>query len=155
MDKKGVSPVIATVLLIGVVIALSIIVFFWFKSFTQETITKFGGQNIQLSCGDVTFDARYSSGSLEISDTGNIPIYNFNLQISTGGGSYSTQAITDITTTWPSVGLNQGTAYSGDISSAVSGAKSIILIPVLRGVTSSGQEKVYVCGSQYGKTISL
>ena len=155
MDKRGVSPVIATVLLIGVVIALSVVVFLWFRSFTQETITKFGGQNIQLSCGDVSFDARYSSGNLEISDTGNVPIYNFNLQINAGGGSYSTQAITDITTSWPSTGLNQGSAYSGDISSAVSGASSIILIPVLRGTTSSGQEKVYTCGSQYGKTLSL
>ena len=61
MNKKGVSPVIATVLLIGIVIALGLVVFFWFRSFTQEAVTKFGGENIQLVCNNVQFEGSYSS----------------------------------------------------------------------------------------------
>ena len=91
MNKKGVSPVIATVLLIGIVIALGLVVFFWFRSFTQEAVTKFGGENIQLVCNNVQFEGSYSStsttsGTLAISNTGNVPIYNFNVQINGAGG---------------------------------------------------------------------
>lgn len=57
MKKKGVSPVIATVLLIGIVIALSLIVFIWMSTFIGETITKFDGENVELVCDKVEIDA--------------------------------------------------------------------------------------------------
>ena len=39
--KKGLSPVIATVLLIGIVIALALIIFLWFRGTMKPAITKF------------------------------------------------------------------------------------------------------------------
>ncbi len=155
MNKKGVSPIIATVLLIGIVVALSLIVFFWFKSFTQETVTKFGGQNIQLFCDQLSFKASYSStdSSLAISNTGNIPIYDFNIKVERSGGDYSTYSIKDLLTNWN--GLKSSEAFSGSIGSKVSGANDIVLIPILRGTTSSGDERSFTCPDQYGQTISL
>lgn len=38
--KRGISPLIATVLLIGFTIALVIIIFFWISSFTKERAAK-------------------------------------------------------------------------------------------------------------------
>ena len=36
LNKKGVSPVIATVLLVAMVIVLALIVFLWFRSLSKE-----------------------------------------------------------------------------------------------------------------------
>jgi flagellin-like protein len=157
MEKRGVSPVIATVLLIGIVIALGVIVFFWFSSFTQEAVTKFNGENIQLVCNDVQFQASYSSGGdLAISNTGNVPVFSFNIQMNGASGAYTTDDIKDLTN-WPTGGLKQGGVFSGNIQNAVSGAgaNEIILIPVLRGSVSNGDQQSYTCPTQYGYKISI
>ncbi|MFZ1971018.1 MAG: archaellin/type IV pilin N-terminal domain-containing protein [Candidatus Nanoarchaeia archaeon] len=159
MNKRGVSPVIATVLLIGIVIALGLIVFFWFKSFTQEAVTKFGGENVQLVCNDVKFDGSYSptDKSLAISNTGNVPIYNFNVQINGAAGAYTTQTISSLISTWPKIGINQGGVFSGNIpaNDIPSGATGIVLIPILMGSSNGGQQQSYTCGSQSQYQISL
>ena len=59
-NKMGLSPVVATVLLIAMVIIIGIIIFLWFRGFTHESITKFGVRNVELVCGDVNFQATYS-----------------------------------------------------------------------------------------------
>ena len=154
MNKRGVSPVIATVLLIGIVIALGLVVFLWFRGFTQEAITKFSGQNVQIVCTNVQFDASYSSGIISISNTGTVPIYDFDLQVTSAGGSYQTLDISQIISGWPKQGLNQGDVFSGDISSYTGSATQVILIPVLRGSTTSGTQQSYAC-SNNGYKISL
>lgn len=151
MGKKGVSPVIATVLLIGLVVTLALVISLWFRGFTQETITKFGGENVQLVCNNVKFEASYSSdGQIAISNTGNVPVFSFNVQIEKGAGEYSSKSIGDLVK-WPNTGLRQGGVISGNIAGKIpSNTKDIILIPILRGSTSSGQEKSSVCkGSGY------
>ena len=55
-SKKGVSPVIATILLIGIVIVIGLIIFLWLRSLTQEAVTKFD-KNVELFCEDFNFDA--------------------------------------------------------------------------------------------------
>ncbi len=152
--KRGVSPVIATVLLIALVVGLSVIVFLWFRSFTQETITKFGGQNIELSCGQLAISAEYSGGQLAISNTGNVPIYSFNVRVDGSGGNYSTSDISVLVNSWPSSGLNQGGTFQGTMS-GVSGASDIVLIPVLKGSTNNGELKSYTCSDQYGYKVTV
>jgi len=44
--KKGVSPVIATVLLIAMVVVIALIIFLWFRGLTKEAITKFDVRNL-------------------------------------------------------------------------------------------------------------
>ncbi len=156
MNKRGVSPVIATVLLIGLVITLGVVVFVWFQSFTREAVTKFNGENIELTCGNVYFDASYSpSGVLAISNTGNVPIYSFNVQINSAGGVYTTEEISKLVSNWKATGLRQGGTFSGNILSSASGATQITLIPILRGTVSSGDQKSFTCGSQSEQTIPL
>ena len=157
MNERGVSPVIATVLLIGIVIALGVVVFLWFRGFTQEAVTKFNGENIQLVCSNVQFEASYSSdGSLSVSNTGNVPIYNMNVQIDNKDGTYTTQQINNLMNNWPNSGINQGGSFSGNAANVISSSTSdLVLIPILRGTTSSGQQQSYTCGSQYGYKISV
>ena len=151
--KRGVSPVIATTLLIAMVVVTGLIIFLWFRGFTQEAVTKFGGTNIELVCGDVRFDSSYSSGNLDIINEGNVPIYSFKLKVESPG-SHATLDIEDAAGSWPATGLNQGGTFSGDISSSVSGAEKITVIPVLRGTSDKGA-RTHDCDEQYGEEIIL
>jgi len=140
--KRGLSPVIATMLLVAIVIVIALIVFFWFKSITEEAITKFDGKNIRLVCEEVSFDADYDGGQVFISNTGNVPIYQMKAKVY-GAGSFTTMTISE---GWPEKGLNQGEAFSGSVGDA---ADRIILIPVLVGETEKG-EKTYTCDERLG-----
>jgi FlaG/FlaF family flagellin (archaellin) len=143
-NKKGVSPVIATVLLISIVIVIGLIIFLWFRGITEEAITKFGGKNVKLVCEDVKFEASYSSGYIYISNTGNVPIYKVKAKVYSSG-SHSTIFISS---DWPASGLTQGAAYSGPLEAG----EKIILIPVLIGKAESG-EKAYTCEERHGVEI--
>lgn len=155
MNRKGLSPVITTILLIALTIVIISIIFLWFRGMVQEGVTKFG-KNIQLSCDDVQFDATYSSGVISIVNSGNVPLYKIDLKITGSGGSYQTEDIADVSTTWPAAGLLQGGSFSQDISTTVgSDATDITVLPVLMGTSSSGAKKTFVCGGQYGKNIQI
>lgn len=151
--KKGVSPVIATVLLIAMVIVIALIIFLWFRSMIQEKITKFSDTNIQTVCGDVKFDASYDYGSLFISNTGNVPIYSFKIKM-IEAGSHETKDIKDFSSaSWPSVGLNQGGTFSGELG-LDSSVDEIEVIPVLIGMSDKGK-KSYTCEERYGYNIII
>ncbi len=153
MGKRGISPVIATVLLIAMVLVIGLIVFMWLRGLTQEAVTKFEGENIELACDDVQFSASYSEGFLFISNTGNIPIYEINLKI-LREGSHETKNLKDVSINWPDLGLNQGGTFSGDISSEVSDTNEIILIPILLGRSGEG-ERTFTCDEQFGYNIII
>ena len=55
MGKKGVSPLIATVLLVGLVIMVALIIFFWYGNYLSEFLEK-QGIALEESCSqDVEF----------------------------------------------------------------------------------------------------
>ncbi len=156
--KKGVSPVIATVLLIAMVIVIGLIIFLWVRGLTEETITKFGKKNIKLVCRDVQFQASYSSDILSISNTGTVPIYSMSIKLS-GGGSFTTIDLREENKSdlifWPKLGINQGEAYSENISRYVTADKDeITIIPVLIG-KSKKVEKVHTCDEKDGFKIKI
>ena len=141
-SRRGVSPVIATVLLIAIVIVIGLIVFSWIRGISEEAITKFDGTNVKLICEEVIVDGSYSGGYLYLSNTGNIPIYRFKAKVESDG-SYET---TELTEGWPDTGLLQGGTYSGYLGSA----EKITLIPVLIGTTKDGDKKAYTCEERNG-----
>ena len=145
--KKGLSPVIATVLLIGIVIVIALIVFLWFRGISEEAITKFDGTNVKLVCEDISFEAASSGSNIYISNVGNVPIYKIKAKIS-GSGTYSTKILES---GWPDLGLNQGDVYAGSLSE---GGDEALLIPVLLGSTENG-EKAYTCDERHGYKLSL
>jgi len=155
VSKKGVSPVIATVLLVVMVVVIGLVIFMWFESFTQEAVTKFGGRNIALVCQDVQLQSSYQDGTISISNSGNVPVYSVKLKI-TSGKNYETLDVETISSSWPALtGLRQGGIFSDDaaeIGSAFSGATSVVVIPVLIGTSDSG-DKTHNCGEDYGQEI--
>ena len=152
MKKRGISPVIATVLLVAMVIVIGLIIFLWVRGFQGEAITKFGGTNIELICLDVTFEASYAGTTIYLQNLGNIPIFEMQAKIFRDG-SHETLDFNDILN-WPETGLPRGSVFSGDLGNSFSGAEKVILIPVLRGTSKSG-EKRHVCEEQDGKEIQI
>ena len=149
--NKGVSPVIATVLLIAMVIVIGLIIFLWFRGLTKEAVTKFE-ENVELVCEDVNFISDYSEtlGTLSLSNTGNVPIYSFRIKVFRIG-EHETFSLENIDSSWPGTGLKQGGTFSSqDLSDDIYGAEKIIVIPVLLGTSQTGGEKIHVCDEAYG-----
>jgi flagellin-like protein len=152
--KSGISPVIATVLLVAMVVVIALIIFLWFRGMTEETITKFGGTNVKLICQEVQFAASYNNNVLALSNTGNVPIFGMKLKIfKTAEGSHDTQDLRDISENWPLIGLGQGGTFSENIGSVgITSEDEVILIPVLMGSSEKG-DKSHICDEKYGREI--
>lgn len=145
MKQRGLSPVVATVLLVSLVVILSLIVFFFIRGLTEEAVTK-DGTNVKIICqNSIDFTAEYSpnTGNLDISNTGNTPIYDFKVEKELEGGSSNTIDLSE-REGWPKNGLTQGAAASVSVNT---GVKKLIMIPVLLGQSESedGKQKTYVC----------
>ncbi len=136
-DKKGLSPVIATVLLVSLVLVLIAIIFMWARGFIAEQVEK-GGKPAQEVCMDVSFEISntygYNKQSVEVQvvNRGNVPIYDFDVKI-IGGGESKIQS------------------YS--INADVGGASEVTSIPI----TSDMEQIVFypmVLGSVKGKKLN-
>ena len=151
MEKRsyrGVSPVVATVLLIAMVIIIALIIFLWFKEVMVDYGEKFG-KNVELVCADVNFEADYSGSTLYIKNNGDVPIFKIKMKIFKTG-SHETK---DLSEDWPELGLNQEQAFSGSIN-LDEGVNKIILIPVLIANSKKGK-KPFVCEEKYGYEIII
>jgi len=153
MKKKAISPVIATVLLVAMVIVIGLIIFSWAKGFQAEAVTKFGGENIELTCEKVTFEADYSGGTLFLSNLGNVPIFQIKAKIYKDG-SHETKDLGVISSKWPEVGLPQGATFSDDLSFYFDGKDRVDLIPALRGTSGRG-DQIHICDDKFRKEIQV
>jgi flagellin-like protein len=140
--KKGVSPVIATVLLVALVVVIALIIFLFMRGIGEEAITKFGSENIKLACQKVDFEASYSDGALAISNLGEVPIFDMKVKLEKGG-NYETKKIKDISSNWSSSGLIQGGVALITLDTA--GVEKITITPILVGKTKGGAKKSYAC----------
>ena len=156
IEKKGVSPVIATVLLVTMVVVIALIIFLWFRNINKEAITKFDGTNVEIVCSDVSFDASYSTGDIYVLNTGGVPIYSMKLRIY-DGGSYETRDLHDISySNWPDKGLNPGLVFlSSTLSSEVEEKEKVLMIPVLVGVTETGEKKIHTCDENFAQELDI
>jgi len=148
--KKAISPVVATVLLVAIVIVIGLIIFLWFKGMIGESVTKFD-ENIELVCEDVLFEASYEGGELTLSNIGNVPIYDIKVK-KFSAGNHDTESLREEITSWPGGGLGQGGLFS--TKKDYSSSTKILLIPVLIGSSEKG-EKSFTCNDRYGKEIEI
>ena len=156
INRHGVSPVIATVLLVTMVVVMALIIFVWLRNINKEAITKFDGTNVEVICGDIKFDASYSAGSLYVLNNGNVPLYSMKMRVF-NGGSYNTPDLHDISySNWPEKGLNPGLAFSSTtLDDLISGADRIVMIPVLIGLSESGEQKLHTCDESFGQEVVM
>jgi flagellin-like protein len=150
VNKRGLSPVIATVLLVLIVIILGSIIFVAFRGLTKEAVQKFG-QNIELTCGDVNFNAEMDGNTITISNQGNVAIYDFQIKIDTSTG-YSLYKASEKIDNWDAdQGLLKGRSISGEIRGYTIG--EVTLTPILLGSADKGL-RTFVCGSETSQVAS-
>ena len=138
-NKKAISPVVATVLLISLIIVMALIIFLWFRSAGKEEMTKFD-KDITEACKEVKLSKSYSGGYLDITNVGEIPIFDIKAQYS---GDEKT--LRELSNEWPANGLNPRKEFSGKLS--FGNANKITLIPVLLGDSENGR-KTYSCDKE-------
>lgn len=137
MSKRGLSPVIATILLIVIVVSLASIVFIWARGLIPAAIQK-GGMPAEQACSQMALTAVYSSfdGVLTITNDGNIPVHKFVVGV-VSGGELTSQEITS-----PILAgdfYSEPFAFSGD---------SMTITPSILGEGGS-DKKIYKCSNTF------
>jgi len=135
--KKGLSPVVASTLMILLVLVLAAIIFLWARGFIGEQIEKFG-EPIEKTCGKVSFDVARNGNELEIINTGNVDIRHLDIKMFKDGDSEVKQ--------FP-IRVDAMKSASGFVTLEMAGfiePDKIIVYPVLIG-TSGASKNVFTC----------
>jgi len=143
MNRRGLSPVIATVLLIALVLVLASIIFLWARAFFPEVIVKNEGP-IQDSCENVVFEASASNNLVTVQNNGNIPLYTIQVAEKESGS---------LTYTSPDTPLIVVPGASGVYAKTIS-SDEVVVVPVLLGESGDGAKKAFVC-DENSKTITV
>lgn len=150
MLNKGISPLIATVLLIAFTVGVAGIISTWLTGFTQQSTKQVGEQsNIEVTCsyGGISLSSlRYGSNTMagNIENTGSISLGNITLQI-----IYSNKTVDKYTLCLVSAVGNNCTTANISI-----GARELITFNVS---TSSTYDKIRVytnCSKVYATATS-
>ena len=153
--KRGVSPVIATVLLIGIVIVLSVIIFLWARAFVAEKAEKFG-RAVELSCDEVNFEAGIflspapcDDYTLDIVNRGDVPIYGFEVKDFTNPGTVKLSTV-----------VEQGTITIGKTATFcltqanVQPEEQLLVVPKILGETDTGKV-AHTCTDNFGYLVGV
>ncbi len=152
--RKAVSPLVSTVLLIMIVVVLALIIIMWSGVFFKEALTKeiFGNKKTaEQYCSEISVEAILNDdGKFGLRNTGNVPIYAINLQLSGEGSS-------DIVKIEQGEGGRINPSYSsliqdsenfegdGDGYFDYNKYEKIKLIPIILAKSKSGKNQEYQC----------
>lgn len=148
--RQGVSPVIATALLIGIVVTLAGIVFIWAQGFVQEGLQK-RGEPIERSCDATSFEADvFKEGStyiLEINNRAELPLYGFVVKELGAGEELTHEMTPNPIESGSAVRITLPTFQLVEVS-------QLIVIPILRG-QKGGEYEQYVCPDNTGVGVDV
>ena len=83
---RGLSPVIASMMMILLVLVLASLIFLWARGFVTEQIEKFG-KPIEQMCESVNFEVQKVGGDLEVVNRGDVDIRYLDVKMFKDGGS--------------------------------------------------------------------
>ena len=158
MKRKGLSPVIATVLLIAIVLLLAAIIFLWARGLLTERNQKFD-EPVENACKDVNFEAEAyldsnSKYMLGIVNKGTVPLYSIELKIRREG------AIRDLNVFALEEG-KYGTIRSGESKfvdlgndGSIDVGDELEVIPIILG-QKGGVKTPFPCESDQGQRINV
>lgn len=159
-NKRGVTPVIANILLIAIAIVLAAIVFIWARGFVQEGLQK-QGEPVERACERASFDAdihRDSSGAyvLEINNRENVPLYGFNLYVASAGQ----EDIEKIAPLNIDVGESQTISLPEEIAGAIYSPSvgspfEVNVVPIIAGSKGDQIPKEFACDDKYGVSVEV
>ena len=157
-DRKGISQLIATVLLIAMVVVIAAIIFLWVRGFVTEQIEKFG-KPVEQVCDEIKFDATLNkigdTFTLYIFNGGNVPIGDFQVK------TYDSAGNSHVLNLGGSVGEGSSQVFSlsgiegGTLQSNIRNASKVVIIPELKGyVKGTTQTKPFSCDEKIlGKVV--
>lgn len=143
IKKRGISPVVATSLLVSITLILAAIIFFWARGFIGEAIEK-NDRAIEYSCERVEFFVEAREGTLTVQNVGSVPIYAIEMRVKGKG------EIKEIGRVQGGGTIGNGQTGAFRLPSGASVGNTIIAVPILVGETSTGRT-TYVCDAKYGK----
>ena len=161
--KRGLSPVIATVLLISLALILAVIVFLWARGFIEEKIQKFG-EPIERACEDVSFsvDVDSSNNEIKLTNMGTVPLYGVEIRkkndlsgvISKVGTAYFDEqgSGTDEEKKGIPKGSEETAAIDFEGSANINPNEIAFIIPILLGETEEFK-KSYVCDEKFREEV--
>lgn len=153
-EKRAISPVIASVLLIAMAVILALIIFLWAKSFIGEDVIK-NGEVIKNSCKNVVFDSEISGGELLVENKGNVALYG--VAIKTAGSGKEELCYPFDGENSPTISLGESKALTLTDKcnglSFLSGDK-VTVMPVILGETAKGDRKYYTC-EEFGEEVTI
>ncbi len=152
LEKKGLSPVVATVLLIAIVVVLALIIFLWARGFVSEKTQKFK-HAIELECENVDFTADYNNADGEVVgvvNQGNVPMYGVVVK-EIGIGSVNVVNVKEPFGNSLSVGESKEITLN---SAPGSNTEALLIVPILLGESSS-QRKTHTCDDAFGYVIPI
>ncbi|MCK5449260.1 hypothetical protein KAI32_00165 [Candidatus Pacearchaeota archaeon] len=153
MKKRGLSPIIASVFMILLVLVLSALIFLWARGFISEQIEKFG-QPINSLCNRVDFEVQLVSGdvsehALEIVNRGDINIFHLDIKMIEKGNSEVSRF---------QFKIDAGQSIKGDLNLRMENGilpDKIEIYPALLGsVKGKHSNKVFTC-KDTSKTIQM
>lgn len=141
-NKKGVSPIIVTILIIAIVLVLASIIFIWARSFIKEDIQKFNPPiSISKACDEVDLIATFEDDGNSIRIVNNaprVPIYKIKINTESEGS----KEVIDFP---ESIDLSPAQSKLIDVSSYQNSDQNIVSItPVLKGIKKEGEAE-FVC----------
>jgi flagellin-like protein len=156
MEKKAVSPVVSTVLLVMIVIILAVIILLWSRGFIKEVILKeIAGESkrVEQYCQEAGLNPIYNEydGSFGFQNIGNVPIYAVNVKLVSQGSSNLIR-INDPNQrnlANPSRSVIIQDPNSGTDIDAT-GYEEVKIIPILLGKLKDGGIKEFQCDEIHG-----
>ena len=136
MVKKGISPIIATLLLVALVVTLSTAAFVIFQRARPEAIVKFiSGEEVsgEQACVEINLNAVYTGSELQVNNNGDVPVTRFTAEVTTTGGDFETSDYSD------------PILAGGSISVGVYDASQVEIVPWILGTNEDGNKVEYQC----------
>ncbi|MBI2631982.1 hypothetical protein HYW75_03190 [Candidatus Pacearchaeota archaeon] len=163
-EKKGLSPVIATTLLILIAIIIAIIILLWIKQFIGEKAEKnLGGGPVDLEsvCKDVVFDADAKIAVntedpnkkdlvIHVGNKGNVPIYGIEIRKKS---LTSVSSVGAVNTLHLNLAITSGEDEDMKLLKIDTGKINVgdnfIIVPIVLGENNKAK-KAFVCGEEFG-----
>lgn len=137
-DKKGITPIVATIMLVGVSVAAFAFIYTYTTGMVGEQTEKFG-EPIENWCLKVAYEASVSGDTIYVNNLASVPIYGFNLEISKDGS-------TTLTFVRSADGVIDPAESDSIISDTSLEGVGVKITPVLLGVgKTSGKGKIFTC----------
>ena len=151
LNKKGISPLIATVMLIGVSLAIFGTIFFWLRGMIAENVMKFDSP-IETQCDNVAFTASLDMTDPEnvkiiVNNQENIPILGMNIKVKNSGRTLTKSIRKPLDGVISSAETDVIMLESGIFST--SGDSQRTITPIIQGKgVKTGKMSRYVCKSK-------